>query len=98
MAFFSHRPVFRAPYPYPASIIVIGPACSRAFLPVRVTLFASGMLSVTNIGSIYHNNNYVCGELSEEHAGENLMSRHWTVFEISMGSNIENDDFAKIYL
>ena len=82
MANFSHRHVYRASLQYPMSIMSIDPVCPQAILPMRVTLFHSGMLCVTNILSINSNDTLFCLELNGEHAGESFRSLQLIVFEI----------------
>ena len=72
MANFSHRHVYSASLHNPMSIMAIDPVCPQAILPMRVTLFHSGMLRVTNISSINGNDTLFCSELNGEHAGESL--------------------------
>ena len=82
MANFSHRHVYSASLHYPMSIMAIDPVCPQAILPMRVTLFPSGMLCVTNIPSINGNDTLFCSELNGKHAGESFRSLRLIVFEI----------------
>ena len=77
MANFLHRHVYNAFLHYP--IMTINPACSLAILPMRVTLFPSGTLCVTNIPSIHGKDTLFCSELNGEHAGESFMSLQFIV-------------------
>ena len=56
VADFSHIHVYSASSHYPMSIVAIDPVCSQAILPMRVTLFPSVTLCVTNIPSISYRN------------------------------------------
>ena len=69
-----HRRVFSAFLHYSMSIRAIDSVCPQASLPVRVTLFLSGMLCVTNIPSINCNDTLFCSEYKREHAGESVMA------------------------
>ena len=51
----------------------IGPVWPTAIWPMRVNLFPSGMLCVTNIPSIKDKNTLCCLELNGEYAGESFM-------------------------
>ena len=82
MANFSHRHVYSASLPYPMSIMATDPVCPQAILPMRLTLFPSGMLCGTNIPSISGNDTLYCSELHGEHAGESFMSLRLIVFEV----------------
>ena len=82
MANFSHRHVYSASLHYPISIMAIDPVCPQAILPMRVTLFPSGMLRVTNIPSINGNDTLFRSELNGERAGESFTSLRFAVFEI----------------
>ena len=82
MAYLSHRHVCSFYLHYPMSIMAIDPVCPQAILPMRVTLFPSGMLCVTNIPSINGNDTLFCSELNGEHAGESFRSLRLIVFEI----------------
>ena len=61
------------------SIMAIDPVCSQAILPMRVTLYPSGMLCVTNIPSINDNDILFCSELNREHTSESFRSLGRTV-------------------
>ena len=74
------------PLHYPISVRAIDPVCPQAVLPMRVTLFPSGKLCVTNIPSINCKDTSFCSELNGEHAGASSMSLQFAVFEVS--SNI----------
>ena len=80
MANFSHRHIYSASLHYSTSISAIDPVCPQAILPMRVTLFPSGMLCVTNISSINDNDTLFRSELSVEHDGEGFMSPVFVVF------------------
>ena len=54
------------------SINATDPVCSQAILPLRVTLFPSEMLCVTNIPSMNGDDTLYCSELNGEHAGEDF--------------------------
>ena len=56
--------------------------CRRAIFPVRVTLFPSRMLHITNIRSRYRIHTSLCSELNGEHVGEGFDSIWQIVFEI----------------
>ena len=75
VAIFSRRPVCNASLHYPMSIMATDPACPRAMFPMRVTLFPSGMLCVTNIPFINGNDTLYCSDLNGEHAGESFKSQ-----------------------
>ena len=64
------------------SIRAIDPVCPEAILPIRVTLFPSGMLRVTNIPLMNCSDTLFCSELNGEHGGESFMSLQFIVFEI----------------
>ena len=59
-----------------------GPVCPQAILPMRVRVFPSGMLGVTNIPSINVSDTFFCLEFSRECAGESIMSLRIIFFEI----------------
>ena len=82
MAKFPHRHAYSVSLQYPMSARAIDPVCPQAILPMRVTLFPSGMLCVTNIMSINCNNTVFCSESNLEHAGGCFMSLRRIVFEI----------------
>ena len=82
MANFSHRHVYSALLRYAMSIRTIDPVCPQAILPIRLTLFPSGMLCVTNIPSIRNNDTLFRLELNEKHVGKNVLSLQFIVFEI----------------
>ena len=82
MANFSHRHVYSASLHHPMSIMAIDPVCPQAILPMRVTLFPSGMLCVTNIPSINDKDTSFCSELNGKHAAESFTSLRVIVFEI----------------
>ena len=79
---FLHRHDYSASLHYPMTIMAIDPVCPQTILPLRVTLFPSGMLCVTNIPSINGNDTLFCLELSGEHAGKSVRSLPLIVFEI----------------
>ena len=54
------------------SIRAINPVCPQVILPMRVTLFPSGMLCVTNTRSINGNDTLFSSELNGEHVGESF--------------------------
>ena len=83
MANFSHRHVYTDSLHYPMSVRAIDLVCPQAILPMRVTLFPSGMLCVTNIPSINCNDTSFSSELNREHAGESFKSLRSVVFEIA---------------
>ena len=64
--------------------MAIDPVCPQVVFPVRVTLFPSVMLYVTNIVSKYRNNTPLCSELNEEHADESYLSLWLKVFGIGV--------------
>ena len=64
------------------SFRVIDPFCPQAILPMKVTLFSSEMLSVTNIPSINCNDTSFCLELNGGNAGQSFMSLQIILFEI----------------
>ena len=70
MANFSNRHDYYAPLHYPMSITAIEPVCPQTILPMRVTLFTSGMLCVTHIPLINGKDTLSCSELNVEHAGD----------------------------
>ena len=80
MAIFLHRHVYSASLHYPMSIMDIDPVRSQTILPMRVTLFPSGMLCVTNTPSINGNATLFCSELNGKHAGERFRSLRVIVF------------------
>ena len=82
MGNFSHRHVYIVCFYYPMSIMAIDPVLPQAILPIMVTLFPFGMVSVTNIPSINVNDTSFYSELNGEHAGENSMSLRLMVFVI----------------
>ena len=82
VAYFSHRHAYCTSLHYPMSIRAIDTVCHQAILPMRVTLFPSGMRCVTNIPSINGNDTLFCSELNVEHAGESFLSLHIQVFQI----------------
>ena len=84
VANFSHRHVYSVPWHYPTSISVIDPVCPQAILPMRVALFTSGMIHITNIWSRYRNNASLYSELNVEHVGEDFVSIPQIVFEIGL--------------
>ena len=71
---FSHRHVYSASWHYPTSISAIHPVCPQAILPMRVALFPSGMIYMTNIWSRYRNNMSFYSELNVERVGEDFVS------------------------
>ena len=74
MADFLHRHVYSASLHYPMSIRAIDPGHPQAILPMRVTLFPSGMLCVTNIPSINGNDILFCSELKGKYAVQSFSS------------------------
>ena len=54
----------------------------RAIFPVRVALFPSGMIYITNIKSIYRNNTFFYSGLNVEHVGEGFVSIWQIGFEL----------------
>ena len=82
MANFSHGHVYSASLPYLMSIMAIDSVCPQAILPMRMTLFPSGMLCVTNIPSINGNDTLHCSEWHGEHDGECFRSLRLIIFEI----------------
>ena len=76
----SHRHVYSAFLHYRMSIRPIEPVCTQAILPMTVTLFPSGVLSIT-IPSI-NGNTLFCSEWNGEHAGETFMLLGLMGFEI----------------
>ena len=80
VANFAHEHVYSASLLYPMSIIAIDPVCPPKVLPMRVTLFPSGMPCVTNIPSINGNATLFRSELSRKHAGERFKSVRFTLF------------------
>ena len=79
-AILSHRHVYNASLHYPMSISAINPVCPQAILPMRVMLFPSGVVCVTNIPSINDNDTIFFPELNFEHEGEGFMSLPIIVF------------------
>ena len=63
MANFSHRHVYSGSLHYPMSIRAIDLVCPQAILPMRMTLFPSGMLCVPNIPLIKSNDTLFRSEL-----------------------------------
>ena len=59
VANFSHKHVYSASLHYPMSTRAIDPVRPQAILPMRVTLFPSGIPSVTNIPSINCNDTFL---------------------------------------
>ena len=59
VAIFSHTHVYNTFIKYPMSIRAIDPVCPQAILLMRVTLFLSGVLCVTNIPSINCNDTFL---------------------------------------
>ena len=82
MANFLHIHVYSASLHYPMPGMAIDPVCRQSILPIRVTLFPSGMLCVTNIPSINDNDTLYCSELHGEHAGESFRSLRLMVFKV----------------
>ena len=82
MANFWHGNVYSTSLHYPMSIRAIDPVCPQVILPMRVTLFPSGTLCVTNIPSRNRADTLYCSELNGEHAGESGMSLRSIFFEI----------------
>ena len=82
MANFLHKHVYSASLHYPMSIMSTDPVCPQVILSMRMTLFTSGMLCVTNIPSTNCNDTIFCSELNGEDAGESLRSLHLLVLEI----------------
>ena len=82
MAIFSHKQVYSASLLHPMSIMGIDLVLPQKTLPMRVTLFPSGMLCATNIGSINGNDTLFYSEFNGEHAGERFRSLGLIVFEI----------------
>ena len=82
MANFSHRHVSCASLQDPLSITAIDPVCPQTILPMRVTLFTSGMLGVTNIPSINGKDTLSCSELNVDRAGEYFLSLRFMVIEL----------------
>ena len=79
MVHFFTKTRFKASLLFQMSIRVFRQACARAIFPVRVTLFPSGMLYITNILSIYQNNVSFCPESNVKHDGEGLVSKRLIV-------------------
>ena len=73
MANISHRHISSA------SLRTIDLVYPQAILPMRVTLFPSGALCVTNIPPITCENTF-CSELNGKRAGESFMSLRFIVF------------------
>ena len=97
MVHLSHRP-FIVPIVFLTSTRNNDPVCHRTIYLVRLTLFPSGMLNVTNILSRCLNDTPFCSELDGEHAGENFSSHYageMIVFEIRV-VKVKIPDFAKI--
>ena len=94
MANFSHRHVYSASLHHPMSIRTIDPVCPRAILPMRVTLFPSGMLRVINIPSINGNDTLFGSQLNGEHAGESFISPRFIVFRYA-NVRMKNCRFCK---
>ena len=82
MADFSHEHVYSASLHNPMPIMAIDAVCPQAILPMRVKLFSSGMLCVTNISSINCNDTSFCLEWNGEHAGKSFISLRFIIFEI----------------
>ena len=82
MANFSHRHVYSASLHYLISIMATDPVCPQAILPIRATLFPSGMLCDTNIPCVHGNDTLFFSELNGEHAGESVRSLRLIVFEL----------------
>ena len=74
MANVSHRLDKSTFLDYPMPVRAIDPVCPQTILPMRVTLFPSGVLCVTNIPPINGNDTLCCSELNEKHAGESSWS------------------------
>ena len=81
MANVSHRYVYSVFLQYSMSIRAIDPVCPHA-LPMRVALFPSGMVYVTNISSISDNATLFCSELNGKHNGEIFLSLRLIVCDI----------------
>ena len=94
MASFSLRHVFSASLHYPMSIMAFDSLCPRVILPMRLTLFPSGVLCVTNIPSNSGNDTFYCSELSEEHAGESFRSLRLIVLRYA-NVKLKNCRFSK---
>ena len=69
-------------YIFLMSIRAIDPVCLSSILSMRVTLFHSGMLCVTNIQLRSCNDTLFCSELNGEHADQSFMSLRCVGFEI----------------
>ena len=69
---FSHRYVNSASLHCPMSFRPIDTVCSQAILPMKVTLFSSGILCVTDITSIKCKEYSFCSELNENTLGKYL--------------------------
>ena len=80
MANFSHRRAFSGSLHYSMSIMAIDPVCPQTILSMRVTLFPSGMICITNIPSIKSNNTLFCSVLNGKQAGERFWSLQLIVF------------------
>ena len=76
MANFSRRHVYSASLHYPMSIRAIDQVCPQAILPMRVTLFLSGMLCVTNIPTINGNDTLLYIELNKKNTLVNVLCRY----------------------
>ena len=85
--FFLHGHVYSASPHYPMHIRAIDPVYPQAILPMGVTLFPSGTLCATYIPSRDCNNTICCSALNGEHAGEDVMSLQFIVFEICLCKN-----------
>ena len=72
MANVSHKHVYCTSLHYPMSIRAIDPVCPLAILLMRVTLFPSETIGVTNIASINCNDTLFYSELNGEHADESF--------------------------
>ena len=83
MAIFSRRYVYSASLHQQISVRAIDPVHPQAIFPMRVTLFLSGMLCVTNIPSVNCNDTSFSSELNGENAGESSKSLRFIIFEIS---------------
>ena len=75
--------IYGASLQYPMSVRIIDPICPQTILSMRVMLFRSVILCVTNIPSINCNNTLFCSDLNGKHASENLMSLLFIVIEIN---------------
>ena len=90
MVNFSHSHVHSASLHYPVSIMAIDPVYPQASLPMRVTLFPSGMLCATNIPSINGNDALFCSQLNGEHAGGNVRSLRLIVVFLYANVKLKN--------